>query len=86
MFGKRVSFAGILFNVILNAITFLVLKGVMGVFGRWVKMSEFCGYGFWNLKVYKRKNAPGSSISHYSNYRITLFTVEDSLKTGCRKR
>ena len=65
MFGGRVSFAGMLFNVIINVIIFLVLKGVMGVFGEWVKMCEFCGYAFWNLKVYKQKNAPGSSISHY---------------------
>ena len=37
----------------------------MGMFERWVKMCEFCGYAFWNLEVYKRKNAPGSSILHY---------------------
>ena len=33
MFEKRVSFMGILLNVIINVITFLVLKEVMGVFG-----------------------------------------------------
>ena len=33
MFEKRVSFAGMLFNVIINVIISLVLKGVMGVFG-----------------------------------------------------
>ena len=32
MFGKRVSFAGMLFNVIINVIIFLVLKGVVTVF------------------------------------------------------
>ena len=32
MFGKRVSFAGMLFNVIINVIIFLVLKGVVRVF------------------------------------------------------
>ena len=32
MFETRVSFMGMLFNVIINVITFLVLKGVMGVF------------------------------------------------------
>ena len=30
---KCVSFVGILFNLIINVIVFLVLKGVMGVFG-----------------------------------------------------
>ena len=33
MFENRVSFAGMLFNVIINVIISLVLKGVMGVFG-----------------------------------------------------
>ena len=33
MFEKRVSFMGILLNVIINVITFLVLRGVVGVFG-----------------------------------------------------
>ena len=37
MFEKRVSFAGLLFNVIINVITFLILKGVMGVFRRMIK-------------------------------------------------
>ena len=37
MFEKRVSFAGLLFNVIINVITFLVLKGVVGVFRRMSK-------------------------------------------------
>ena len=32
MFGGRVSFAGMLFNVIINVIIFLVLKGVVRVF------------------------------------------------------
>ena len=32
MFGKWVSFVGMLFNVIINVIIFLALKGVMGVF------------------------------------------------------
>ena len=32
MFENRVSFAGMLFNVIINVIISLVLKGVMGVF------------------------------------------------------
>ena len=32
MFGTRVSFAGMLFNVIINVIIFLVLKGVVRVF------------------------------------------------------
>ena len=32
MFGKRVSFAGMLFNVIINVIIFSVLKGVVRVF------------------------------------------------------
>ena len=30
---KCVSFVGMLFNLIINVIVFLVLKGVMGVFG-----------------------------------------------------
>ena len=38
----------------------------MGMFERWVKICEFCGYAFWNLKVDKQKNAPGSCISKYS--------------------
>ena len=42
----------------------------MGVFGGWVKMCEFCGYFFWNLKVYKRKNTPGPSISHYWSCKL----------------
>ena len=33
MFEKRVSFEGMLFNVIIKVISSLVLKGVMGVFG-----------------------------------------------------
>ena len=33
MFENRVSFEGMLFNVIINVIISLVLKGVMGVFG-----------------------------------------------------
>ena len=37
----------------------------MGMFGGCVKMCEFCGYAFWYLKVYKRKNAPDDPISHY---------------------
>ena len=32
MFGKRVSYAGMLFNVIINVIIFSVLKGVVRVF------------------------------------------------------
>ena len=48
-----------------NEVIFLVWKGVMGMFRGWVKMREFCGYSFWNLKVYKRKNVPGDSISQY---------------------
>ena len=76
MFEKRVSFEGMLFNVIIKVISSLVLKGVMGVFGGWVKMCEFCGYAFWNLKVYKRKNTPGSSISHYSQHWIILNVVK----------
>ena len=32
MFGGRVSFVGMLFNVIINVITFLVLKRVVRVF------------------------------------------------------
>ena len=32
MFETRVSFAGMLFTVIIDVITFLVLKRVMGVF------------------------------------------------------
>ena len=32
MFEKWVSFVGMLFNVIINVIIFLALKGVMGVF------------------------------------------------------
>ena len=32
MFGKRVNFAGMVFNVITNVIIFLVLKGVVRVF------------------------------------------------------
>ena len=37
----------------------------MCMFGGRVKMCEFCGYAFRNLKVYKRKNVPGYPISHY---------------------
>ena len=37
MFETRVSFAGMLFNVIIDVITFLVLKRVMGVFRRMSK-------------------------------------------------
>ena len=47
---------------------FLVWKGVMYMFGRRVKMCEFCGYAFWNLKVYKRKNVSDTSVSHYSDF------------------
>ena len=32
MFGKRASFAGMLFHMIINVIIFLVLKGVVRVF------------------------------------------------------
>ena len=35
------------------------------MFGGRLKMCEFCGYAFRNLKVYKRKNVPGYPISHY---------------------
>ena len=31
-----------------------------------VKMCEFCGYAFQNLKVHKQKNAPEAFVSHYS--------------------
>ena len=44
---------------------FLVWKGVMCMFGGHVKMCEFCGYAFWNLKVYKRKNLSEPSIYNY---------------------
>ena len=47
-----------------NEVIFLVWKRVMGMFRGWVKC-VFCGYSFWNLKVYKQKNVPGDSISHY---------------------
>ena len=34
-------------------------------------MCKFCGYAFWNLKVYQRKNALGSSISYYYAWIFT---------------
>ena len=39
MFGKRVSFADMLFNVIINVIIFLVLKGLKEYF-------QICKYTF----------------------------------------
>ena len=77
---KCVSFAGMFFNVIINVIIFLVLKGVMGVFVGWVEMCEYCGYAFWNLKVYKRKNAPGSSISYYCSVSYFYLISKSFLK------
>ena len=77
---KCVSFAGMFFNVIINVIIFLVLKGVMGVFVGWVKTCEYCGYAFWNLKVYKRKNAPGSSISYYCSVSYFYLISKSFLK------
>ena len=77
---KCVSFAGMFFNVIINIIIFLVLKGVMGVFVGWVEMCEYCGYAFWNLKVYKRKNAPGSSISYYCSVSYFYLISKSFLK------
>ena len=79
-FWKCVSFAGMFFNVIINVIIFLVLKGVMGVFVGWVEMCEYCGYAFWNLKVYKRKNAPGSSISYYCSVSYFYLISKSFLK------
>ena len=80
MSGGLVSFAGMFFNVIINVIIFLVLKGVMGVFVGWVEMCEYCGYAFWNLKVYKRKNAPGSSISYYCSVSYFYLISKSFLK------
>ena len=34
-------------------------------------MCKFCGYAFWNLKVYQRKIALGSSISYYYAWIFT---------------
>ena len=69
--------------MILCKIIFWYEKGVIGVFGGWVKMCEFCVYDFWSLKVYKQKNcvrtvyytlimselAPSSDVSQ-NPYRI----------------
>ena len=37
----------------------MLWKWVMCMFGGSVKMCEFYGYAFWNLKVYKQKNVSG---------------------------
>ena len=41
----------------------------------WMSFEWMCGYVFWNLKVYKRKNAPDSSISHYSLRVVTIAMI-----------
>ena len=61
---------------------FLVWKGVMCIFGGRVKMCEFRGYAFRNLKVYKRKNVPVYPISHY--LIVSVYNVSPSFNSSVK--
>ena len=65
-------FMGMLFNAIINIIIFLILIGVIGIFGVWVKIFSICKYPFYKLKSRKWKTAPGYSVSHYCTGLLRL--------------
>ena len=64
------SFAGMLFNVIINVIIFLVWKGVMGMFEGWVKM--------WVLRVFflKSKSVQSKKCPRWLYFTLLLLLLQ----------
>ena len=60
---------------------FLEWKGVMVMLWGRVTMCEVCKYAFWNLKVYKRKDAPDRPITYYCFISYTWSSTRFDIET-----